>query len=185
MNTPTCEAPFATARLLLTPLDDGDLEAIFRLYASEEVSRGFGQDRLCDIAQARYWLDVQRWSRSCGSGASWCLRLKDDGEVIGSIGFDCINRLWHNAAISYALLPSCWGRGLMSEALGGLAAQAFAGALGCPIHRIEALVLPGNPRSVRVLDKNGFQPEGRRRGLVYWQGGYRDVDSFALLNPAS
>jgi [ribosomal protein S5]-alanine N-acetyltransferase len=184
MDDADCDARLETGRLLLNPLTDDDLNAVFDLFACETVSSGFGQDRLCDIEQARYWLDVQRWRQASGGGLTWCLRLKQNGAVVGTAGFDCINRLWHNADICYALHPDYWGQGLMFEALSGLIAYAFSGALGCPIHRVEALVMPGNRRSVRVLRKLGFGHEGLRRGLVFWQGRYRDADGYALLNPS-
>ena len=177
------ETSIATPRLVLDRLDAADAEAIFRLFRQAAVSEGFGQDRLSDPEQAHYWISVQRWSRAAGSGETWCLRETPGGTVIGTVSFEAINRLWHHADISYALDPAYWGRGLMPEALAGLIAHAFSGGLACPIHRLEALVLPGNPRSTRVLDKLGFVYEGRRRGLVFWQGQYRDVDGYALLSP--
>lgn len=184
MNTSIDLATLQSERLRLDPLGDDDLEAILQLYADAAVGRGFGQDCLQDRAQARYWLDVQQQARAAGTAAIWCLRPRDGARVLGCAGFDVINRSWRNAAISCALHPDVWGQGLMPEALRCLIAYAFAGGLGTPLHRIEALVLPDNARSLRVLAKLGFAFEGQRRGLLYWQGRYHDPHAYALINPA-
>jgi ribosomal-protein-alanine N-acetyltransferase len=51
-----------------------------------------------------------------------------------------------------------------------------------PVHRIEALVIPDNGGSIRVLEKLGFDREGVRREFGFWKGRYQDVYLYALLN---
>ena len=50
-----------------------------------------------------------------------------------------------------------------------------------PVHRIEALVAPGNTASIRVLEKLGFTREGTRREFGFWKGCYQDVLLYAKL----
>jgi ribosomal-protein-alanine N-acetyltransferase len=50
-----------------------------------------------------------------------------------------------------------WGRGIATEAVGAVTQHGFD-ALG--LVRIYAAVFDGNPASVRVLEKNGFEKEG-------------------------
>ena len=61
------------------------------------------------------------------------------------------------AEIGYDLAPEWWGQGLMTEALGAIVAYAFA-TLG--LARLEALVLDGNARSCRTLERVGFRHTG-------------------------
>lgn len=181
METPRRPPSLATERLCLEPVTDEDLPAIYRIYSNERVIRYFGQDRMSDMAQARFWLDVQYHMQNVGLGMAWTLRCQGNEAVIGTVCFDGINSQWHNVGISYGLDPDYWNQGLMTEALSGLCRFAFSGGLACPIHRIQALVFSQNPSSVRVLQKLGFQHEGRRLGLLFWQGRYWDLESYCLL----
>jgi ribosomal-protein-alanine N-acetyltransferase len=49
------------------------------------------------------------------------------------------------------------------------------------LYRVEALVIPGNTQSLRVLQKLGFQEEGLRRGYGYWKNQFWDLHCFSLL----
>jgi ribosomal-protein-alanine N-acetyltransferase len=182
METSQLPPSLASERLRLEPITDADLDAVFRIYSEEQVIRYFGQDRMTDMDQARFWLEVQYRMQNMGLGMAWTMRQKDSDQVIGTVCFDGINVHWHNVGISYGLHPDYWNQGLMTEALQTLCAFAFGGGLCCPIHRIQALVFSENQPSVRVLQKLGFINEGRRLGLLYWRERYCDLDSYCLLN---
>lgn len=179
LTVPTLDTP----RLRLAPLADDDLDALFAIYADERVIRYFGQDPMTDLAQTRFWLQVQRHLQSAGLGLAWGIRRQADHALIGTLAFDGINRQWHNVGISYGLAAAHWGQGYAREAVGAALAHAFAGGLGCPIHRVQALVFGDNLRSLRLLQRLGFRYEGRRFGLLYWRGRYRDLESYSLLQP--
>lgn len=50
------------------------------------------------------------------------------------------------------------------------------------LHRIQAVVMPGNVGSERLLEKLGFQREGILREYENWgDKGYVDVTMFSLL----
>jgi ribosomal-protein-alanine N-acetyltransferase len=171
-----------TERLRLDLVSDDDLDEIFHLYSNPEAVKYFGQDRMENIEQARFWLSIQAHMRDIGLGRSWVMRDAGSGVMIGTIGFDGINRQWHNAGISYVLHPDYWNFGLATEAVAALSRMAFSGGLNGPMHRIQALVFSENQASKRVLEKLGFIHEGRRLGLVFWQQRYWDLDSYCLLN---
>ena len=69
-----------------------------------------------------------------------------------------------------------------AEALRAVIAYSFGEQALMPVHRIEALVLPENRASLRVLEKLRFEQEGVRREFGFWKGRYRDVLLYALLN---
>jgi ribosomal-protein-alanine N-acetyltransferase len=172
-----------TSRLSLEPVSAADQDDVFRIYSLDQVIRYFGQDRMTDPLQAQFWIDVQLRMQQLGLAMAWCLRLKGSPTVVGTICLDGINHQWHNASISYGLHPDFWHRGLMQEALAAIVSLAFQGALGCPIHRIQALVFSENLPSLRLLQQMDFIHEGRRLGLLFWQQRYWDLDSYCLLNP--
>ena len=182
MTTAPTPPRLETDRLWLEPISERDLEDVFHLYGDAEVVRYFGQDRMADLTQARFWLSVQAHMRQTGLGMTWCLRDKLDNQLVGTACFDGINRHWHNVGTSYALNRAYWNRGYASEALAAMISLAFDGGLDCPIHRIQALVFPANLPSSRMLSRLGFVHEGRRLGLLFWQERYWDLDSYCLLN---
>lgn len=48
------------------------------------------------------------------------------------------------------------------------------------LHRIEIAIRPENEKSLRVVDKLGFRPEGLRQRFLHIDGGWRDHLVFAL-----
>jgi ribosomal-protein-alanine N-acetyltransferase len=46
------------------------------------------------------------------------------------------------------------------------------GRLG--LHRLEAMVTPGNTRSSALLERHGFQLEGTLRDYGFWRGRFWD-----------
>ena len=51
----------------------------------------------------------------------------------------------------------------------------------CRLHRIEAACIPGNKRSIRVLEKAGFTREGLLRSYLKINGGWQDHYLYALI----
>ncbi len=71
----------------------------------------------------------------------------------------------------------------MTEALRAMAQYGFEKTppTGLALNRIEALVVPGNVASARVLTKVGFQREGVLREYGFWKNRFWDLEMFALL----
>lgn len=102
-----------------------------------------------------------------------------DGALVGAVSLTGIARgILQSAALDYWLGSPFVGRGLMGEALQIVLGQAF-GELG--LQRVEALVLQGNARSRRVLERAGFTCEGLARGIVRVHGEWRDHERWARL----
>lgn len=70
------------------------------------------------------------------------------------------------------------GKGYAGEALQLLIEYLFA---GYPVERIIAFTDAENIPAQRVLEKNGFQQEGRLRRTMFRDGQWRDVLIFGLL----
>ena len=81
--------------------------------------------------------------------------------------------------IGYILAPALQGEGFMAEALHAMLAYCFT---GLNVHRIEAIIEPGNAASIRLATRLGFRLEG---GPLrdYWRVGeaYRSTMVYSLL----
>ena len=96
-----------------------------------------------------------------------------DGQAVGGIGFRIGQDVHRRSAeIGFWLGKKYWGRGIMTEAVGAVSDFAFAEFDLC---RLFAAVFEWNPASMRVLEKAGYQCEGRLRKSVTKDG--KTVDS--------
>ncbi len=80
--------------------------------------------------------------------------------------------------IGYWLIPRARGRGFGSRAVGLLARWAVSEA---PLARVEALVVPDNIASQRVLEKAGFRREGHLRSYLVFERQRADALIYSLL----
>ncbi len=99
-----------------------------------------------------------------------------DDKVVGGIGLEVGDFGRHEfgehcAEIGYWLGESYWGQGIMTEALGALTEWAFR-ELG--LVRLHAAVYARNAASARVLEKAGYECEGRMRARYLRDGEFID-----------
>lgn len=102
-----------------------------------------------------------------------------EGAAVGGIGLIFHDDIYHRSAeLGYWLGEAYWGRGLVTEAVGGVVEWGFA---NFDIARIYAGVLAWNPASARVLEKAGFQFEARLRRAVTKEGVTMDELMYAIV----
>ncbi len=100
-------------------------------------------------------------------------------EAIGGIGLDMgadIHRF--TAELGYWLGEPFWGKGIMTEAVTQFTAWAFA---HLDLYRLFANVFATNAASARVLEKAGFECEGRLRASVFKNGQILDQLLYARI----
>lgn len=91
----------------------------------------------------------------------WAITLKGSDVLIGDCGY-ILDGL--KGEISYMLSKLQWNKGLMTEALNAVILFGFQ---KLKLERIQALTLPGNAPSLRLLHKLGFTKEGLLRKYGY------------------
>ena len=100
-------------------------------------------------------------------------------EAIGGIGLvigEDVHRF--SAELGYWLAEPFWNQGIMTQAVKHLVEYAF---INLNLHRIYAEPYEGNDASVRVLEKAGFQYEGRLRTSVCKDGKMLDQLLYARV----
>ena len=73
---------------------------------------------------------------------------------------------------------SAQGKGYAKQAVGLLVGYLFA---GYPVERIMAFTEQENLPAQRVLEKNGFQKEGKLRRSMFRDGQWRDILIYGIL----
>lgn len=107
---------------------------------------------------------------------------ENESYLIGKISLS--NMIWGgfcSCFLGYKLDRELINRGYMTEAVSAVVKYGFE-VLG--LHRIEANVMPGNVRSLRVLEKCGFVEEGLSRRYLQINGVWEDHLHMAVLNDA-
>lgn len=117
-------------------------------------------------------------------GTSLCLVIlsRHENEVLGVCNYTNIIRGTFEAChLGYGLAQKHQGQGLMFEALTHSIRYVFD---EMRLHRVMASYLPRNKRSGALLERMGFEVEGKARKYLKINGVWEDHILTALINPA-
>lgn len=132
-----------------------------------------------DRSAWRQRLNRYREEYARGGGVAFLIFHNEDGALVGGISIGNIRRGVAQAGqVGYWMSESHAGRGLMVDALRLVIDHAF-GTL--KLHRLEAACIPGNRRSIRVLEKAGFSQEGLLRSYLKINGVWQDHYLYGLV----
>jgi RimJ/RimL family protein N-acetyltransferase len=154
-----------TERLLLRPWRPAeDLDAIAAINADPAVMRFVAPNRPLTRAETAVQLDriVAHWDDH-GFGL-WAVvpRLAPEAGCIGFAGLaipSFLPAILPAVEVGWRLAPAFWGRGLATEAARASVAFGFE---RLRLRSIVSVIEPGNERSLRVAEKLGMRPVGRR-----------------------
>ena len=153
-----------------------DRDAIVRYGNNRKVSINL-RDRFpfpYTARDARNWLDMVVDAKPVTNFA-----IDVAGEAVGGIGFTPQHDVDRRSAeIGYWLGEPFWGRGIATEALIAVTEYAFANFDLC---RLYAHVFAWNAASARVLEKAGYEFEGRLRKSVTKDGQTIDQLMYAII----
>jgi ribosomal-protein-alanine N-acetyltransferase len=168
-----------TRNLVLRRIQEPDSQAIFRILSDEEVTRYYDDATFAQIDQANY--QIQAWENGFKHERCirWGITLKNDLGVVGTCGFYGFHS-WHmRASIGYELGRPFWRQGIMTEALTAIMRVGF---MEMDLNRIEAVVMPENQPSIKLLEKLGFANEGVLKEYENWGSkGFKDLCMFAMI----
>lgn len=162
----------------LRPAAPRDAE-LLRTWRSEPSVRRFQPLNELPTAQLRADVASQRMAdlyRGRGEKFQWIVEV--DGDPAGWITLVVSNWEHGLAEVGYALSTPYQSRGLMTDAVSQLLGDLFANTL---LERVEARCAIENNGSQRVLEKNGFQREGRLKGYFKLRGKRIDNYLYAIL----
>lgn len=138
-------------------------------WSADELDRSAWRQRM-----RRY-----REEQAQGTGLPFLIFDRKDGRMAGGI---TLGNIRHGVAqcgqIGYWMGVDHAGRGLMAESVRLVTTFGFE---TLRLHRIEAACIPDNMRSMRVLEKAGFQREGLLRSYLRINGVWQDHLLYALI----
>jgi [ribosomal protein S5]-alanine N-acetyltransferase len=167
-----------TERLLLRPFVLEDAPTVQELVSPREVAAPLdAMPHPYPDGAAAEWIATHAGRAEAGSAFTWAVTTLRDGTLIGAIEIRA-EALHQRGEFGYWTGMPYWNQGFTTEAAGRVVRQGFE---TLDLHRIQALVLPGNTGSVRVLEKLGFQREGVLRDYVLRWGEFQDRAIYGLV----
>lgn len=138
-------------------------------WADDELARSGWRNRI-----RRY-----REEFAAGTAVPYLLFETGHGRLVGGITLGNIRYgVSQSAHVGYWMGERYAGQGYMQDAVRTLVSHAF-GVMR--LHRIEAACIPGNTRSIHVLEKVGFTREGLLRSYLRINGIWQDHYIYGLV----
>lgn len=170
-----------TSRLLLNRLTKQDREPLFAIFSDPNVIEYYDVELFKSIDEADRLIEYFDARFESDTGVRWAIRDKLSGVFLGTCGFTNWNKFDHSAVVGYELSKQYWGKGYALEAVGSIINFIFEESFHFYVHRVEALILPSNKPSQKLVKKLGFSLEGTLRGKCYWNNDFHDMNMFGVL----
>jgi RimJ/RimL family protein N-acetyltransferase len=166
-----------TERLVLRQFVADDVAAVHEYASDPEVTR-FTTWGPNTFETTREFLATVLARPAGGDEFGFAITLRDSGRLIGSVGIGVWSDEHRRGELGYVLNRAYWSLGYATEATLRLVQFGFD---ELDLHRIEATCHPDNRASARVLEKVGFQFEGRLRDHMQARGEWRDSLLYATI----
>ena len=134
-----------------------------------------------ELEKSAWRFRLRRYREDFSRGTTIAFFIFDakSGALLGGVTLGNIRHgVSKSGHIGYWIGEKYAGQGYMGDALRLLARHAFE---NMRLHRIEAACIPGNRRSIRVLEKAGFTREGLLRSYLKINGDWQDHYLYALI----
>jgi ribosomal-protein-serine acetyltransferase len=175
--TPEIKTEIPSLKLRLVREEDAE-----ELFLRNDQNRGH-------LRQWMPWLDetksasdtlnfIRRSLVAATAGTQYHYALLLDGELIGVVAFNEINKMDRCATIGYWLAKSKMGKGYMTAAVKALMDEGFQ---QLELNRIQARVATGNYPSQAVCDRLGLKKEGVSRQAEWLYDYYVDLTMNSIL----
>ncbi|HAM82079.1 GNAT family N-acetyltransferase [Ornithinibacillus bavariensis] len=169
-----------TARLRLIEIHQEFANDIYDILSNDEVTKYYGRNSLKSLEEAEAIIDHFQLIFEEGRGMRWGIALKEDDQLIGTIGIHNYVPGMKRAEIGFELHPEYWRKGILTEALTRVLEYCF---IELDIYRIGAITYPANDASNGLLKKAGFKEEGILQGYLYQHNQHNDAYVLSLLKP--
>ncbi|CAN7516126.1 GNAT family N-acetyltransferase [Rossellomorea sp. LjRoot5] len=167
-----------TDRLMLREVLPADAPDMLTYLSDKMVVQHMGLPPFQSVQEVQGEIGWYSEIRESGSGIRWGITLKGEGKVIGSCGFLNLHPKHFRAEVGFELNREYWGQGIAGEALDAVVNHGFT---HLNLERIEALIIPDNDASRKLVEEKGFHKEGLLRHYEYTCGQFDDLLMYSLL----
>jgi [ribosomal protein S5]-alanine N-acetyltransferase len=152
-------------------LDPKDAQVIHSYVSDEEVKRFIGWRLMRTLEETREFVEELIRREEAGTHLYASIVKKSSQTIIGTAMIFGFDKEANHAEIGYVLHKEHWSKGYGTEAVALISDFAFE---ILKLHKLHARVVSGNLGSARILEKNGFELEGRFRDYYFIEGNYYD-----------
>lgn len=169
-----------TDRLMIRPVRESDLPAIFEYASRKEVAEHvtFNTHETLEDTKRFYEYAKKNYAEGLFEPMGIILKDRGDDKVMGTIGLFSRGKKSFTAEFGYALHLDLWGQGIMTEALEAMIDFSFN---NLPYERLQAHCMVENPASGKVMEKAGMTYEGTFRNLMYVKEKFRTLKCYSIL----
>ncbi len=173
---PTYPRLLETSRIYLRPFEITDVDVYFPGLFDAEMRRLTGtQNSFTRVQVERY---VENAAQD-DSRLMLLIALQENDQIIGDVVLMDMHAKNRSAHIRVAIdQAEQQGKGYGSEALLLMLDYGFG---ICNLHRIELEVYAFNERAIRTYEKLGFQREGVKREVLFYNHQYHDAIQMSIL----
>lgn len=154
----------------------GDAAAVLDAFSDPELAWQAGE-QIATAEDAARW--IAGWTHKQVGGVAYALAvLAADGDVVGNVVLDAIDRNHGTARVTYWTIPRARGRGAATHAVRALARWAF---VSFDLFRLELSHRADNTAACVVADRAGFVVEGLQRSKLRHGDTRYDVEMHSRL----
>lgn len=176
---------YETDRLILRILmENSAKECLDFHWKNKNIFEFYEPDRPANFYTIYFQEALLRHDRQAianGTGVRFWVFVKDfPNQVIGTVSFQNVIRgAYQSCLIGYKFDKDFWHHGYATEAIAKGISIIFK---EWNLHRVEALVLPGNNASIHLLERLGFAQEGICRSCVCLHSNWEDHIRYSYIN---
>lgn len=159
-------------------LSTNDTQEIHKYASDKEVARFIGWNLMNTLEETREHIATMIGREAAGTHLYASIVLKSTQAVIGTAMMFNFNAKASHAELGYVLHKEQWGKGYGTESVALMTGFSLT---VLKIHKLQAGVVDANIGSVRILEKNGYELEGRLRDHYFIDGDYYDALLFGKI----
>ncbi len=167
----------AAGSWLLRPIEISDVSAMHAYLSDPDVIEhtSYEPQRPRDV-EALVQFYKHAFARK--TDIRWAIASATDRVMVGSCGLSAFQERHRRAELGYDLARAAWGKGAATEVARRVLQFGFE---TLELNRVEAMVMAGNDRSERVLQRIGFQREGTLREYKFARGAFADYSIWSIV----
>lgn len=167
-----------TKRLTLREIRKEDAKRIYDMRSNGRVNAFIARPEMDKLEDALSLAERTIEAYNNKQAIGWAGILRDSNEIIGTCGFNSIDRLNLRAEIGGEMATEFWGKNIAIEAVIAIIRFGF-GEMN--LHTIEAKVSPDNRGAIFLLEQIGFKKEAHFKERIYFREKFSDMAIFTLL----